>query len=859
VASGPTIAVFVIAGAAFAVVADVTMTGAVGWAVAALSLRLLVDRPRVSAACLLVAAGAASAAHAAWARDRALRPDVDDVLWAVVSSATDPPGNAGVARAAPRARPLPSSAGQPPTAATAVPPPQTMAVRTVDTVELVRVSGRLLADARPSSSGGALLLIDVHTVEDARGVRPARLRVQAHVGGAHTPRYLEAWTRGRTVDAPITLRAPQVLRNPGGATPRWQALVRGFHAAGSIKSAWLVTAAPGAWWDESAAAVRRYVRRAAATLLSPVDPQAAAVVVAILIGDRAGLDPEVEERLQRAGTYHVIAISGGNVAMLCAMFLIVLRPLRSRRLTSITCMGLIGLYGWMVGGEPSVTRAVTAACVYLACDAAGLIAPPARILAVVGLIVSAWDPLAVVMPGAWLSFGATAGILLWASRLTTAIPIQGGSSVLHRAGAPAVALVCATLAAEVVLLPISLLLFARAGVAGLVLNFIAIPAMAVVQFAGLGAVLVLPLWPGFAVVAARVAGGAATLLVESSRLVEVWPWLSRDVPPPTVAIVATFYLATAWLWWAWSHPRGRAAASCACGVLLLAMITSPGLSRRRPQPSWVRLTMIDVGQGEAMLLQTREHAVLIDTGASTATFDAGRRTVAPALWSLGVRRLDYLIITHPDLDHIGGAGTLAHIFAPREIWEGVPVSRDPERRALREIAAARAIGWRAVQRGDRLELGSVLIEVLHPPLPDWERPRVRNDDSVVVRVRYGEADLLLTGDIGAAAEQELTPDVGAGRLRLLKVAHHGSRTSSSDAIVERYAPVVAMVSAGARNTFGHPAPEVVRRLADAGATLFRTDRHGALIVETDGRELRVQTWSGLRWRAGLAPNAPQPP
>jgi competence protein ComEC len=303
----------------------------------------------------------------------------------------------------------------------------------------------------------------------------------------------------------------------------------------------------------------------------------------------------------------------------------------------------------------------------------------------------------------------------------------------------------------------------------------------------------------------------------------------------------------------WVARRGavRRAGFALAVLLLLGILSSPLLEWRARPRGTVRLTMLDVGQGEALVLQTGGHALLVDAGGGSATFDVGRRVIAPALWALGVRRLDYLAITHPDLDHIGGAATVATMFRPAEIWEGVPVSGDPEWRTLRGVAQTQGIAWRQLQRGDRVEFGAVSMHVLHPPPPDWERPRVRNDDSLVFQVRVGLVELLLAGDVGASVEEGLPLEAARRGLRVLKIAHHGSRSSSTASFLDRYGPLTAIVSAGAGNRFGHPAPEVVRRLDLAHVRLWRTDRDGAITIETDGRAMRVRTWTGTRWAARL--------
>ena len=254
--------------------------------------------------------------------------------------------------------------------------------------------------------------------------------------------------------------------------------------------------------------------------------------------------------------------------------------------------------------------------------------------------------------------------------------------------------------------------------------------------------------------------------------------------------------------------------------------------------------MVDVGQGDAILVQfPTGQSLLVDAGGLGGRFDVGDRVISPALWASGVRSLDWLAISHADLDHIGGARSLAATFRPREIWEGVPVPREPERRRLGLVSVV----WRELQQHDSLRIGDVTIEVLHPPRPDWERQRVRNEDSLVLRLRYRDVDMLLTGDVGAETERMLTVDRDPAPLRILKVAHHGSRTSSTAAFIERFAPHVALISVGRANPFGHPAPEVVERLRTAAATVFRTDRDGAAVIETDGRSLAVRSMRGRVW------------
>jgi competence protein ComEC len=719
--------------------------------------------------------------------------------------------------------------------------------------EAVLLEGALLTDAAVGE-GGVQMLMTVVRARDAGGWHRVRGRVQLRVAGALAIDAHHAWRAGRPIRAPVTLRRPRVLFNYGGPSPRLQALRRPFDLGGTVKSAALVEVEPGGWWSEAAASVRARVRRSLAQQLTAGrddarDVRAAAVATAILIGDRAGLSDEVERRLQEAGTYHVIAISGGNIAVIAAMaFALACALTRSARARSLATLAAVLAYGSIVSPDPSVTRAVVAACVYLAATLAGLIPRPVHVLLVVAAGVAVVDPLSTIDVGAWLSFGATLGILLLTQRLLTWLP--GHRSPGWRVVRGMAAMVAASVAAEAVLLPIAAAVFGRLSAAGLLLNVVAVPAMAVLQASGLVVAAAASVWPGAAAIASTVVRLSADALLESARLVDVLPWLSWRVPPTSLAWTVVYYgagglaLATCFRKW-------RPAAALVAGIAGLVIVTAPTMSAAKPRDGWIRLTVLDVGQGEAVLAQLPSgHDLLVDTGGGPGSFDVGARVVTPAVWALGSRRLDWLTITHADLDHIGGAAAVVADLDPREIWEGIPVPRDAALQRLLATSRAQGVARRRMRRGDVLEAGGVTIEVCHPPAPEWERQRVRNDDSVVLRLRYGEVEMLLTGDAGPEFEQSWAGSDGAA-IRILKAAHHGSRTSSSAAFVEAYSPHAVLVSVGRGNPFGHPAPVVLGRFRDAGAEVFRTDTDGAITVETDGVEARVRTALGRTWTIGV--------
>lgn len=708
--------------------------------------------------------------------------------------------------------------------------------------EAVRATGILTSDAASTPAGVRLEL------------RVDGLDVRVVVGGRMGEEAAGQWTRGRAITAPIRLRTPDLVRNPGSPSETWQVLTNRFDLVGSVKSAALVEVAPAPWTEELAARVRRHVRRSAQQFVGPHAASSQAVVTAILIGDRAGLDDGLMRRLQAAGTFHVIAISGGNIAMLTLVCVLCLRAAtRSVRLPPLVTAAVVVLYGFVVGGEPSVTRAVLAAVVFLGLRAAGIAPRPVNLLAVVAAVCVARDPLTVVDVGAWLSFGATAGLIVVLPRLQSSVSAaDAGAGGWSRAWRWFRVAVLATVAAEIIILPVTAAVFGRVGVAGLLLNVIAVPAMAIVQMAGLGVCVAALIWAPAAAGLGWVAHVATVVLLGSSAALDVAPWLSWRVPGSSWWWTAAYYLCVGAALVV-SRPRWQRAVVGVAAVVLVVIVSSPFVPLRRPPGGWLRVTVIDVGQGDAILVQTpQRHSLLVDAGGSPGgQFDVGGRVVTPAVWALGERRLTWLALSHGDLDHIGGARSVVDDLRPLEVWEGIPVDSSADLQQIRVLAQTRGVVWRRMLAGHEVEDGGVVIRVHHPQPPDWQRVRVRNDDSLVIDIRYGDVSVLLTGDAGAEFEAQSMATERWGRparLRLLKVAHHGSRSSTHADFLERARPQVAMVSAGRSNLFGHPAPDVVERLRATGATVYRTDQQGAIIAETDGREVRVHAARGPRLR-----------
>ncbi len=236
---------------------------------------------------------------------------------------------------------------------------------------------------------------------------------------------------------------------------------------------------------------------------------------------------------------------------------------------------------------------------------------------------------------------------------------------------------------------------------------------------------------------------------------------------------------------------------------------------------------------------------VVDAGPTTRWFDAGERIVAPYLWSRGIRRIDILVLTHHHGDHVGGARFLLDHFEIGEVWEGYRVSASHVYRRLERSIEANGATRISVGRGVRRVWDGVSIAVLSPGPRSGPARLVDNDDSLVLRLQFGGVGMLLPGDVGTSIEKQLEPR----RVRVLKLPHHGSRTSSSWPFVRATAPRLAIATVGSRNPFSHPDAAVVGRYRAIGARVLRTDRDGAVMVATDGQRVWVRTMWEARPRS----------
>ncbi|KQQ99410.1 DNA internalization-related competence protein ComEC/Rec2 [Deinococcus sp. Leaf326] len=555
--------------------------------------------------------------------------------------------------------------------------------------------------------------------------------------------------------------------------------------------------------------VRGWFRRGLAAGLSPRNT---ALMEAVELGDRGDLGREnfaegyaVRDAFNRAGLAHLMALSGQNVALLTGALIFMLSRLGAPTWLryGLPLALLVPYLTVLVSVSPSITRAVVMGMAVLAGLWAGRGRPDVPgTLALAALVCLLLFPLWLLDVGFQLSFLAVLALTL-SSRLAARLPGRWPHALRLA--------LAATVLAELGTLPVIASTFGQLPLVGLPANLLAEGVMAALVPLGFLAGLLGPL--------------AAPVNVLVSPLASLLLWLAEAFGRAPVlgwgqvglgGLAAYALAALAGTLWLLGRVRGPAALGTVLACALLTWL--PGALRPARE-----LVFLDVGQGDATLLRLPGLTLLVDAGGSVGSdYDVGGRTVLPALRALGVRKIDVAVATHADTDHIEGLAAVLRGLPVGELWIGQRKEDDPVLAAVLAAAHERGVPVREVRRGDEVAAAGVKVTVLWPQGAPWSDED--NANSVALRVTDGDWHAALLGDLPDPVEGQ----IGVGRLDLLKTAHHGSRFSTDAAFLAQTAPRDALISVGARNTYGHPNAAVLDRLAGAGARVWRTDLQGTV-------------------------------
>lgn len=661
---------------------------------------------------------------------------------------------------------------------------------------------------------------------------PQRLggRMQVRLAGAKRPRL------GERISLEGGLYRPDPPMNPGEGSYRESLARRGLFSVLTARRFARLETAP---WSLAGVAIA--LKESALFALSRhLPPKEAALLGSLLLGNGASpLDPEEAERFRDVGLAHVLAASGAQVLIVLGALKWLFRRLRLRRRFAVPLAGVgILVYGLMTGMPPSITRAVIMA-------EANLLAWGARRRSrrLYPILFAVWGMLLHTPTLLW-DLGFLFSALATYALLDTA-PLLGDR--LHALPAWLRGALAPTLATLVWVTPLQLAVFGQASAWALPANLIAIAFVETLTLTG--AVLV----PLAALAHAVGVGGPwlqppfelLRLLVQAFQLCVAG---LHGLPGASLYLIPLGWMGgcalyALLLWGIRGMKRGRQTSVVLAGGLAIALVLWKGL----PRTDELTITVLSVGQGDSIAFKTpRGRWFLIDAGPAWEGGDAGARTIVPFLRRHGVTRLAGLILTHPHADHTGGAASVLATLPCEEVMENGQASEEHGHRELFATMLTRGVPWRSAQAGRTLSLEpGLLLDVLAPGQPLLAGTRSDcNNNSVVVRLRYGAFGMLFAGDVEHEAEGRLVRD-HRSRLAatLLKVAHHGSRYGSSEAFLEAVGASASIVSVGARNTFRHPSAEALFRLRRHGA-IYRTDRDGAVTIRTDGRRYRIETVRG---------------
>jgi len=683
----------------------------------------------------------------------------------------------------------------------------------------VRVTGRVVSLPQGFERGQRFEFL-VEAAEPRQARVPERLWLSVYQrdgtaeGGAAT-----LFQAGERWVLTVRLKRPHGSANPGGFDYEAWLLERNLRATGYVRA----SPAPERQdefvpWPpmNGIHRLRQGLRQAFARELG--DAPYGGILSALVIGDQRTIPNAQWAVFNRTGTTHLMSISGLHVTLIASLVgWLVLRlwrrlpalclywPAQKAAILSawLAALSYALLAGFGIPAQRTCLMLTVAALAMLSSRNVGV--GRILLLALAGVLIP--DPWAVLAPGFWLSFGAVAALLWLSLQLAPAWQARGG----WRAWGCEFART--QWAATLATLPILLWVFQQFPLVSPLANLLAIPLVSfiITPLCLLAALLVW--WPGLPLFS-----WAHTLL---SGLMAVLEWLSA-MP-------------------LWQPPRAdfQAALLAALGVFLLLlprgvpgkgaglMLLLPLLLWPRPTlaPGSLRMTVLDVGQGQAVLLETAGHRLLYDAGPAYGSDDAGRRVVLPYLQGRGIAVLDLLVVSHRDNDHAGGLNSLRQALPVRQLMSSMP---DLE-------------GGRLCSRGQAWEWDEVRFSFLHP---EPGRPLDgKNGDSCVLRAETRSGRLLLTGDIEVREEASLLagqrPQLSA---EVLLMSHHGSTSSSSLPFVAAVGPRLALASAGYRNRFQHPRPEVLERYEGLGAQVWRTDRDGALVLDFSGGAVAIQPW-----------------
>ncbi len=701
----------------------------------------------------------------------------------------------------------------------------------------VQLEGRVRGE--PEAQGDRVrLVLDLVSLRGQESVRSARGRVQVTIRG-----FSIDVDNGDYMTLSGRLQRPRAARNPGDFDQRKHLFRQGIHAILSVRDSSQVevlAAHPGAGLHELLVgrpkqAFRRVIRR-------HLDEEPAALLQGLLLGDRHVIPTGVTDDFRATGLAHVLVISGLHTGLVGVLVFKTLASIRCSESTAAAgTMLVLGFFAVLTGMSIPVVRAALTAGVVLGGRALGRNGDVYNSLGVSALVILGIWPQSLFGTSFQLSFAATLSIVALHRPLLSWMP-RHWTQPERRCSRMLWTPLAVSLAAQLGTAPLTAWHFQHLAPLAPMANLMAVPLLAAAVSLGLAGVTVGAVWAP----AALPFLACNRLVLSSMLLLARWlatlPGASVALARPGIPFALVWGLSMVLAGWYALPRRARFA-------LLLLLLGSANLAlwSHVLTPPGLEVVFLDVGQGDAAFIRLpNRRTMLVDGGNRSPYFDYGERVILPYLRRRGVRRLDAVIATHPHSDHIGGLVSVIEQVQVGWYLDNGQHSDTWAALRLRELVRERGIHYQTLSAGDSLTgTGGAGVLILHPSSgfvsETGPAPANVNNGSVVVRLTFGSHTVLFTGDMENRADPHLLAWNERLQACVLKVAHHGSITSTSPQFLAAVSPRLAVISVGAGNRFGHPDPIVVRRLRQHGMPVWRTDHHGAITLRVGAGRLDAST------------------
>lgn len=676
---------------------------------------------------------------------------------------------------------------------------------------------------------------------------------------------LELFNYGDRLRLSARIRHPRNFNNPGGFDYRSYLALKGIRATASLKDGGKIVKVGETTPNPFLKIVEKYRTQIRKFLTISLQSPTSEIAKALILGEKGEISKELREWFSTAGVAHILAISGLHIGIIALVSFFIINNLLklSTRLMLSTDISKISAfmtlipvitYCFIAGHGIATVRATIMVTTYLMAIIIGREEDLWNTLALAAFLILIFSPSSLFDISFQLSFTSVITILYLTPRFSTPL-FQPPPDLLEppppwwKKNIKKITLfLMVTISAMIGTAPLVAYYFHRFSPWGFLTNLIIIPLIGfLIVPLGLFASLLLFICQPLATFILHLIQPFIFLSVSIVEFFNQLPYADYRTTTPTLLEIVLFYLGVLLL----VNIKKSKKIRYLLALVAIAFICNQGLWYYRNNLSpLLRITSIDVGQGEATLIQLPKGAtMLIDGGGFyDNSFDIGELVVAPLIWKKKIKHLDYLVLSHPHPDHLNGLVFIVKNFKVKEVWtNGEKVYTEPFEEFERTIAEKR-IKKRIINRGyPEQKINGVLIEFLHPPKAPWHdltkgyHSKI-NNHSLVIRLTHQDISMLFTGDISQEAERELVNMVPNLKSNILKVPHHGSATSSSPEFLKQVQPQIAIFNVGFKNIFHLPSSKIIKRYQEQGCQIFRTDQDGAITIETDGSGIRIKTF-----------------